>query len=338
MINPTTRVYRQQVIEGFSIPAIIHNSSYFFVDIDVYADGRVECWHFEDIEHFKKDVRKGWVVPGIPDNNEISIHGLGSWTIINGSWTFNKESFIDYVLSLIKALNPNLENIYKYSQKIVNGIRIGENGRGLIYKEHKRTPNDLFPDKVDGESVNVFYKVNDAYYLTKVVVFPDLTISLCRLEKTVDITLQEFEELINREIIVTEIPSNTQINIHGLGSFTVQECQYTTDIKEKLLEVKDIIRNLKGEPSTIDICREAYQQYINHPTAQNKEQLKISYERVPDHQKMYVGDMDTKDIAVRMIIYGEQEIESWSHYQMAKLRGEKLPTIKIPKTTDESES
>lgn len=40
--------------------------------------------------------------------------------------------------------------------------------------------------------------------------------------------------------------------------------------------------------------------------------------------------MDTKDIAVRMIIYGEQEIEGWSHYQAAKARGEQLPTIKIP--------
>ena len=45
---------------------------------------------------------------------------------------------------------------------------------------------------------------------------------------------------------------------------------------------------------------------------------------------MYVGDMDVKDTAVRMIIYGEQEIENWSHYQVAKERGEELPTINIP--------
>ncbi|NML37727.1 hypothetical protein HHL17_11030 [Chitinophaga sp. G-6-1-13] len=337
MINPTTRVYRKQLIEGFSIPAIIHNGSYFFVDIDVYADGRVECWHFEDIEHFKKDVRRGWVVSGIPDNNEISIHGLGSWTIINGSWLFDKESFIDYVLKLIKELNPALENIYQYSQKTVNGIKIGESGNGSVYKEHKRTPNDLFPEKITGESVNLFYKVNNEYYLTKVLVFPDLTISLSRLEKTVDINLEEFEELINKEIIVSEIPAGSIVNIYGLGSFTVQEAQYTTDIKEKLLEVRDLIKELKGEPSAIDVCREAYQRYIDHPTLNNKEQLKISYEAVPDHQKMYVGDMDTKDTAVRMIIYGEQEIENWSHYRVAKAMGEKLPTIQVPTPKEESD-
>ncbi|MET6996857.1 DUF7638 domain-containing protein [Chitinophaga defluvii] len=335
-INPTT-VYRKQIIEGFSIPAIIHNSSYFFVDIDVYADGRVQCWNFEDIEHFKKDVRRGWVALSIPDNEEISIHDLGSWTITNGSWVFDKESFIDYVLSLIKELNPKSENIYQYSPKIINGIRIGESGTGSIYKEHKRTPNDPFPKKIDGKSVDLFYKIDNEYYLVKAIIFPDLTIDLCRLAKNVEITLQEFEELIAKEIIVTTILPNSKVNINGFGSFTVQEAQYTVEVKDKLLEIKDTIRELKGEPSSVDICREAYEQYINHPTLKNKEQLKISYENVPDHHKMYVGDMDTKDIEVRMIIYGEQEIENWSHYQVAKSMGGKLPTISIPKPKDESE-
>lgn len=102
MVNPTTKVYRTQVIEGFSIPAIIHNSSYFFVDIEVYEDGRVACWNFEDLEHFKQDVKRGWVAVSIPDQEDISIHGLGSWTISNGRWEFNEQRFIEYVLSLIK--------------------------------------------------------------------------------------------------------------------------------------------------------------------------------------------------------------------------------------------
>jgi hypothetical protein len=46
--QPSTKVYREKIVEGFSIPAIIHNSQYFFVEIDVYEDGRVDCWNFED--------------------------------------------------------------------------------------------------------------------------------------------------------------------------------------------------------------------------------------------------------------------------------------------------
>ncbi|MGN7819326.1 DUF7638 domain-containing protein [Chitinophaga sp. 22536] len=337
MINPTTNVYRKQLIEGFSIPAVIRNGSYFFVDIDVYADGRVDCWNFEDLAHFKEDVRRGWVVLNIPDNEAISIHGLGSWTITNGSWLFDTESFIDYVLQLIRILNPTLENIYQYRQKVVNGIKIGESANGIVYKEQKRTANDLFPEKIGGESIHLFYKVSEEYHLVKVIIFPDLTIHLSRLEKAVYITLEEFEELIAKEIIVSEVPVHAKVNIHGLGSFTVQKELYATDIREKLLEVRDIIRELKGEPSSIEVCRTAYQQYLDNPTLENKEQLKSSYEAVPDHQKMYVGDMDTKDVAVRMIIYGEQEIENWSHYRVAKARGEKLPVINLPAPKDESE-
>ncbi|WP_449405150.1 DUF7638 domain-containing protein [Hymenobacter montanus] len=58
MIRPSTTVYRKQVIEGFSIPAIIHNFRYYFVDIDVYSDGRVQCWNFEDFGYFKNDIKQ----------------------------------------------------------------------------------------------------------------------------------------------------------------------------------------------------------------------------------------------------------------------------------------
>lgn len=335
-IHPTTKVYRRKVIEGFSIPAFIRNGSNFFVNLEVYEDGRVNCWNFEDFEHFKKDVRRGWVRLSIPDNEEISIHSLGAWTITEGSWIFNPESFIEYVLSLIKQLNPGLENIYQYSEKKINGITISENGRGSVYKEHKRTPHDTFPHKTDGKSMNLFYKIKDEYHLVQVNIFSDQTISLNRLEQPIELTLPELEELIAQGTIVTEVPSSSKVHIYGLGSFTIKDTSYAADINQKLSEIRDIIRALNGEPDSIQLCRLAYKQYIDNPTSANKEQLKIAYENIPDHNKMYVGDMDTKDIEVRMIIYGEQEIERWSHYQVAKARGEKLPGISIPKTRDDA--
>src|SRR5688572_28447570 len=137
MIKPTTKIYKKQTIEGYSIPAFIKNGNHFFVDLEVYENGRVNCWNFEDFEHFKKDVNRNWVDLSIPDNNQISIHGLGDWIIDNGNWLFNKETFIEYVQSLIKELNPNLENIYKYNQKKINGVTIGENRNGTVFKEIK---------------------------------------------------------------------------------------------------------------------------------------------------------------------------------------------------------
>ncbi|MFB6456841.1 hypothetical protein ACE38W_16330 [Chitinophaga sp. Hz27] len=336
MSNPT-RIYRKQLIEGFSIPAIIHNASYYFTDLDVYADGRVQCWNFEDLEHFKNDVKRGWVSLSIPEGDQISIYGLGCWTISNGNWCYTQETFIDYVLSLIKELNPNLENIYQYKPRVVNGVTIGESGQGTIYKTKSNIPPDPFEERISGDSMNVFYRANDSWYLAKTIVFPDNTITLTRLETPVDISFQEFEALIDKGIIQSEIPSGTKVMIHGLGSFIIGEAHYTTEIAEILLEIQDAARKLRNEPTTLDICINAYQQYLDNPTAANKALLKTSYENVPDHQKMYVGDMDTKDIAVRMIIYGDEEIENWSHYQVATSMGESLPSIVVPKTKDNIE-
>jgi hypothetical protein len=337
-ITPSTKVYRKQIIEGFSIPAIIQNGSYFFVDIDVYENGRVECWNFEDFEHFKKDVQKGWVSLNIPDKKEISIHGLGNWTIQNGNWIFNKDSFIEYVQSLIKNLNPKLENIYKHSEKTINGVRIGESGNGTIYKDSKKDENDIFPEKINGNSINLFYRISKEYALVKVNAFADHTIQLSRLESPIDLTLEEFEKYIEQKDILTEIPLNSNVSIYGLGDFKVTNNLYVTSVEDKLLEIKDILGKLNGQPSTIEICRKNHKTYINNPIIENKNKLKASYENIPIHQRMYVGDMDTEDIEVRMIIYGEKEIENWSHYQIAKSRGEKLPTINIPKPKDKNNS
>src|SRR5574337_1649413 len=132
------KVYRKQLIEGVIIPGIIRNGRYFFTDLHVYEDGRVDCWNFEDFDHFVKDVQREWIAVNVPDGKEISVHDLGIWAIEKGDWVFNKDSFVDYVRSALKSLNPQLENIYKYTQKTRNGVRIGESGRGILYKEHKR--------------------------------------------------------------------------------------------------------------------------------------------------------------------------------------------------------
>lgn len=334
---PATKVYRTQIIEGVSIPAFIRNGNYHFIDLDVYEDGRVNCWNFEDLEHFKKDVYRGWVSLSVPKDESISINGLGCWTVDSASWTFDNNSFIEYVLSLIKTLNPEMDNIFTYRQKVINGVRIGESGTGTIYKPYSKHPNNPFPEKIKGDSINLFYKVEEEYYLIKVTVYADLTINLGRLEKPLDVSFSELEELVEKKIVVTELPSHAKVAIYGLGNFTVSENDYVMDIHQKLLEIKDMLSTLKGEPDSITVCRQAYQQYIDNPTLENKELLRISYENVPEHNQMYVGDMDTKDIPVRMIIYGEQEIENWSHYRVAKRRGESLPVIKIPRPKDASE-
>lgn len=328
MLIPSTKVYRQQVQEGFSIPAIIRNGSYFFVDLDVYENGRVDCWNFEDFASFQRDVLRGWVALSIPDGESISIHGLGEWRIAHGAWQFDKQAFISYVEGLIRELNPGWQNIHLYSERRVNGVTIGESGSGTIYK--KNQPADFFSERIDGNRIDLFYRQEADYWLVQVNVFADGTLQLARLETPVELTLDDLAHLVAEQVVVTEVPLGATVRVYGLGRFTIQQALYTVSAQNKLLELQDLQRTLAGEPTAIHLCRDAYGAYAEQPTASHKQALRDAYERVPDHLKRYIGDMDVKDTQVRMILYGEQEIEGWSHYQVAQTRGEKLPTISLP--------
>jgi hypothetical protein len=335
MIKPTTRVYRKEIVEGYSVPAIINNGgSYFFTDIDVYENGRVSCWHMEDFEHFVRDVIRGWVSMSIPDGKQISIHALGQWTVSQGNWLFTKDTFVEYVMGLVRDLNPEMQNLYTYIQKTVKGVGTWETGDGTVYKEVAKYENDIFPDKVPGEGVHLFYKLNGQYWLVNAMVFKDRSLRLGRLENPVDLTLEAFNDLVQQGIILSEIPLGATVHIYGLGSFAPSAVGYVEKIENKVLELEDLMRQLNNEPTTLELCRQALETYRQDPTRANRDLLKTAYERIPEHDRPYVGDMDIKDTEVRMILYGEQEIENWSHYQVAKHQGADLPTISIPKPKD----
>ena len=207
MKNQYPNVFRRVEIKGVSIPGIIKNGSYFFTDLDIYENGRVACWNFKDFDHFKADVNREWVSVSIPNGKSISIHSLGSWQIKMGKWDFTKDNFIDHVFSIIETLNPKLENLYKYSEKKINGIRVGESGTGKVYKEKKRYENDIFPEKVSGKRMNLFYQSDDAiYHLIRLDIYSEASIVISRYTEEMELTLLDLENMINDRTIISDPP------------------------------------------------------------------------------------------------------------------------------------
>jgi len=95
------RIVRTKTIDGVVTPAFIHNGpSYFFVNLPVYADGLVNCWELVDLPLFKKKLRQGWVTTAVPDGQEIHVHGLGSWTVVDGDWPCSATKFFNRVTEL----------------------------------------------------------------------------------------------------------------------------------------------------------------------------------------------------------------------------------------------
>jgi hypothetical protein len=87
--------------------------------------------------------------------------------------------------------------------------------------------------------------------------------------------------------------------------------------------VADETEELKGRPPSQETCYQAYKAFQDNPAEETREALRHAYEAVPKHNRHYVlHDMDLKDIPIRMILYGEQEIENWSHRIEADLAAE----------------
>ena len=57
------------------------------------------------------------------------------------------------------------------------------------------------------------------------------------------------------------------------------------------------------QPIAYDICESYYYQYLRNPCERNRQLLKDAYEKVPEHERCYLGDMDTLDSDFRRIIY-----------------------------------
>lgn len=327
-----------QGIYGIQIPSIINNHNYFYNSLSIYSNGLVDCWELVDLDFLKQKIQEKWIVCSIPDGEDISIHHLGNWKIRESIWEFNEETYYDYILKMIKHLNPKMENLHNYHGSLTeennyvttNFIQTSES-----FPIKRDNQNSFFSSEIKGEILSAFYKHTEKYYLVDICIYSDETIQIRNLPIQINIKYDEFEKLIENKYIITQPLDKTRIIIHNLGSFILEQQNYSTSIEDFLLEAQDIVATLNNKSNSLAICRSIYMEYMEEPSTKLRSKLKESYEKIPSHMRHYVVDMDVKDIPIRMIVYGDQELKNWSHYKAAKKLGLSLPSIKIPKPKDE---
>jgi hypothetical protein len=111
------KIKRQKTIEGTRIPGIIKNGQYYYINLDVYEDGIVNCWELVDLIGLEEKLQINWLVPQVPVGEHLSIYGLGWYKIESAKWKYDKKSYLKYINDVIKKLNPKLNNIYKISNE-----------------------------------------------------------------------------------------------------------------------------------------------------------------------------------------------------------------------------
>lgn len=328
-----TTITRTEIIEGFSIPGIIHNMQYHFTDIQIYSDGLISCWQMVDLSLFKEKLNKGWVVTSIPDGDVISIFNLGNWRIEQGEWLHTKETLYDYIHSLVKQLNPSLENLHNYHGK--NSKKIGKaevakhfipNAKPYYYDD----PSSFLPKKVSGKKFHFFFRNDDEKtYLAELSLYKSGHIEITNLPVKKTYKFEELKNLADEGIITTELKIGETVTIINLGSFKIKS-GYGELMKNKLNELFDTFNELNGRENSIAKCARIFEDYKLNPTKKLKNDLKEAYEDIPEHQRIFVGSMDTKDFEVRQIIYGDIIKKEWEEYY-----GDKYPFEDMPKPTDE---
>lgn len=193
------RIYRKQKIEGVTVPAIIHNGSYFLIQLGVYEDGTISCWDKCDLNKFCEKLNKGWVTPAVPDGKFLSVNSLGIYKVESGRWNYDIDGFDGYIGDIVKSINPEMANIYHTTERERekwNKARVGFTATPVPFKLQA----GLGYSMLDGESRFIFYKKeNGTLSLTALTVYADKTVSIDDEGEDKYFTLEEIEELFDKK-------------------------------------------------------------------------------------------------------------------------------------------
>jgi hypothetical protein len=143
------------------------------------------------------------------------------------------------------------------------------------------------------------------YHLTEIQIFKDGKIDCWGL-----VDFDTFIHKVRSGWIQTSVPDGETIYAFPLGNFVINKFYQRRTGEELIKEVSDIIEELNDRPTTSIFCAQAFRNYQDNPTDENKKKLRTLYEEVPEHNRQFIlGDMDVDDIPIRVVLYGESEFD-----------------------------
>jgi len=103
-------IFRQDgetTVKGTYLQAFIKNGDHYFVtEINIYQDGKIDCWGLVDLEEFKLKVAKGWVRTKLPEGARVSTMTSSlNFTVTDVRGGIDEAEFIKEVIDEIHMLN-----------------------------------------------------------------------------------------------------------------------------------------------------------------------------------------------------------------------------------------
>ncbi|WP_088829976.1 DUF7638 domain-containing protein [Paenibacillus tyrfis] len=300
------KISRQRTIEGTRIPGIIKNMQYYYINLDVYEDGMINCWELVDLKGLKEKIEINWLVPNVPNGEILSIFGLGAYKVRSASWNYDKKSYYMQIKNTIEKLNPKMSNIYTISKHENELLK----KRKVTYSPEAKdfyVKSEMFYQTIDGKGFTIFMKHKDISYLVNLVVYKDGRVTCYNSSFEFNYDLSELEPLFRNGTFFTDFNTPTEIVLDNFAKVTLEKGLYATEQEEKYKELIDLYSELNDKKTSLEKCREAYYRYLEYPSDYSREKLKELYELIPEHERRYLGDMDSKDSDYVRIIYRPED-------------------------------
>lgn len=295
-------IYRKQMIEGESIIGIIHNGGYHVTPLAVYEDGTVSCWEKNDLQQFKASLRRGWVVPQVPDGQYLSIFKLGAFPVVTAKWLYNTNTYYKHIVEIVRSMNPEMKNLYTETKRLSEKWEQAHVRWCADPTDCKRKSHFGYA-LWDGTSTMLFCSTDGRTELTFLTVYEDAYARVAALGDT-DYTLAQIEELFRSGVLKTSVQEGEWVHIPHLGMVQLApSLSRVIPPMEKYCAIEQMLLTLTGKPTAREQCREAYYAYLASPSEQAREHLRAAYEAVPEHERIYLGDMDSHDSDYRRILY-----------------------------------
>ncbi len=301
------KVYRKQTIEGVTVPAIIKNGSYFWHSMAVYEDGTVSCWKKVDLDEVPQRLDAKWLQFSVPNGQELSVFELCCLKIVSAKWRFNEKSYFKYIKDIVRSINPEMGNIYKTTQREHDKwdkYRVAFTASPVPCK----LKGNLGYDLLDGSDAHIFLHKDGKLLLTEMYVYKDGTFLVEGLGEEY-LSFEDITRLFKNKTLRTAPQNGETVSFGALGEAVVDVVYEPVSSEQKLVELDNKLLRVQNKPDAHERCINAYHAYLVEPTDFYKEELRKAYEAVPEHERCYLGDMDTRDSDFRRILYTNDKRE-----------------------------
>jgi len=296
-------------VNGLALPIFICNGSYFFVTLDVYVDGVVDCWGLIPITSLQAKVDSKWITTEPLIGGRISINELGTATLKEAEWWFSKANITPIAQDLFEQLNPNNQNLFDLNKRRQTlavewntaEIHVGQTRMRSRYSVYRLGETG---ESIAGASIPLFWSSPDGVILTWCFIYADRKISIGY--ETELRSIDEVRTFFDMDHIRTMVEDDEWVTVLGLGRFKLSKGYWYVEKDELWKDILNCLNVLNGQPDIVEVCYQAFLTYQQNRTDVSRETLRIAYKGVPKHHREYTQqDMDAKDNDIRHIIYGE---------------------------------